>query len=215
VPLSGERAEKTFVFVGAYGGQTAVDLGCGRGSFLLGVVAANRRIRGFGRDLDTDAIEFARATADRERLSDRVLFEVGDARDVQVPFDAAICIGSSHIFKDSKEMFGMLADLVPRGVAVVGDGIWSEPPDEWCRSTFGALPIGVEQLADLARSTGWVVESAETSTLSEWDQFETVWRNGVRSVGTDRAARFAEERADEYQRYSGVLGFGWLLLRRH
>jgi hypothetical protein len=76
------------------------------------------------------------------------------------------------------------------------------------------MPNGVEDLVVLARRYDWHVENAEVSTLEEWDRFEGEWCRGVRSVGTAQALRFADERADEYQRYRGVLGFGWLHLRR-
>jgi hypothetical protein len=79
---------------------------------------------------------------------------------------------------------------------------------------FGDVPNGIDDLVVLARRHGWQVENAEVSTLEEWDHFEGEWCRGVRSVGTAQALRFADERTDEYQRYRGVLGFGWLHLRR-
>ena len=76
------------------------------------------------------------------------------------------------------------------------------------------MPFGVEELGELAEQHGWEVVAASTSSLAEWDDFEFTWNRGVQTVGTDLARAFAAQRAEEYQRYRGILGFGWLHLVR-
>lgn len=217
-PLGPERAEALIDRLSVGRPQGLVDLGCGRGA--LARLAATRlpTISVIGIDLDQAAIDQARSQAGAAGLGDRVRFEVGDITAWSPPsgtaVDAAVCVGASHAFGGPEGLLGQLARLVPTGRVIVGDGVWTATPDPWCEETFGTLPSGPEALASLARDRGWTVEGIDTSTLDEWDAFEHGWIDGVRSVGTEAAASFADQRASEYQRYRGVLGFAWLELTR-
>ena len=66
-------------------GRTVLELGCGRGSLLLGLVQAGAA-RATGLDLSPASIDAARDRFERAQLSDRVQLSVGDA--ARVPLEA-------------------------------------------------------------------------------------------------------------------------------
>ena len=213
-PLSLQRAQASIGFVGSCESKFAVDYGCGIGSYIRLLLETLPSARGLGLDLDTEAIDRARFSSVSGGLSSRLSFEVGDAAKYRGPVDASICIGSSHVFGDANTMFQVLRKIQPSGVAVVGNGVWTKTPDDWCLSTFGEMPSGADELGACAEQNGWKVIDVSESSLDEWDEFESSWNRGVRDVGTGLALSFAAQRAAEYQLYRGTLGFGWLYLQR-
>jgi SAM-dependent methyltransferase len=213
-PLSFARATDSFDFVVRSGAGFVVDFGCGTGSYVRLLVEALPDLRGLGIDLDEDGIETARRGCLEDGHAGRLSFEVGDASLYRGPVDMSICIGSSHVFGNAHEMFNRLAEIQRSGLAIIGDGVWMDTPDAWCLSTFGEMPKGAEGLGAIAEQQGWTVAAESTSSLAEWDDFEFTWNRGVQSVGTELALAFAAQRAEEYQRYRGILGFGWLHLAR-
>lgn len=213
-PLSLDRARSSIAFIGSSNPKFVVDFGCGTGSYIRLLIELSPTMQGLGLDLDAEVIQKARACCLSQELKDRLVFEIADASQHGGTVDASICIGSAHVFGDAAAMFRRLAEIQPSGVAVVGDGVWMGAPDAWCLSTFGDLPYGAEGLATIAVRYGWKVVEASISSLAEWDEFEFRWNRGVQAVGTDLAHTFAAQRADEYQRYRGILGFAWLHLVR-
>lgn len=213
-PLSPERAERFASTLTELPLGSVVDFGCGRGE--LARVVATHLVGSSVVGVDNDQVTIDRAVELTEAagLSDRVRFEVADAAAWTGPVDAAICVGASHAFGSPTAMLDRIGTLMPSGVAVIGDGVWQTDPTPWCLETFGEQPSGLAGLTSIAEETGWSVVDASLSTFEEWDAFEHGWIAGVRAVGTPEAARFADLRADDYTKYRGVLGFGWLLLTR-
>jgi SAM-dependent methyltransferase len=213
-PLGDDRAAALVAQVLAVEPVTVADLGCGRGAFLLDVLAAgagagtsaSAGVRGVGVDTDTDALAAAQRAAAERGLSERVTFVAADAPvwvaapDVDV--DVAISVGATHAFGD---LTALLRALPGRRV-LVGDAFYARAADAWCVETFGALAPGTDAVREIARAAGWRVSDLAVSTLAEWDEFEARWRAGV-------DADFARQRKDEYEaHYRGVLGFAWLVL---
>lgn len=214
-PLGDGRAVELIKALRRRSARSVVDLGCGRGELARLIANEWERATVVGVDVDEKAIDGARRQAAVAGLDDRVRFAVEDAAAWSGPVDAAICIGASHAFGGPAELFARLANVVPGGMALVGDGVWETEPDGWCLDTFGELPQGPDGLASMAEAAGWTVLDAALSTRDEWDAFEGAWIAGVRSVGTPAAHAFADERTRQYyDRYRGVLGFCWLVLSR-
>ncbi len=212
-PLGDERCDRLVGDLRRLGATSVVDLGCGRGELARMVASGLPEATVVGVDISIEAVEAARRLTTDAAIGDRVRFEVGDAATWSGAVDAAVCVGSSHAFGGPRQMFNRLADLVPGGGAVVGDGVWESTPTGWCRDNLGDHPDGPEALAAMAEAVGWTVDSSELSTQAEWDAFEGAWVAGVRSVGTAAAQAFADQREREYrEHYRGVLGFCWLVL---
>ncbi len=209
-PMSKVRAAAICGFA-ASAGASMLDLGCGYGKLALLAGAQHRELDVVGVDSDALAIEHGRALVVERGLEGRVRFEVGDAGVHAVPLDVAVSIGSSHAFGGTREMFASLRSLGVKG-AVVGDMVWTGSASSGLKELFGELPVGSEGLAVMASEAGWVLEDASLSSMEEWDKFEGGWIEGVRRVGTIEAETFADERAEFYQEYRGIAGFGWLYL---
>lgn len=218
-PLGAARAATLVAALAEDGPTVAADLGCGRGSLLLDLLAAAPGCAGVGIDLDEGALADGRDAAQVRGLADRVRFVEGDlstpeGRAPAAGADRLIAVAVSHAVGGAEGLLQVLDDLlVPDGLALVGDGVWLEEPDDWCRGVFGDLP-SPEGLVQLAAHTGFEVADVDRSTTQEWDEFEGTWTDAVEAVGTPEARDFAASRREEYQRYRGVLGFTWLLLRR-
>lgn len=209
----GSRRCRDLVEVGVDDADTLVDLGCGRGGFVLTAAESSQQLTAIGVDTDAAAVEAAAAEARRRGLEDRTRFETGDAAAWVGRADVAACIGASHALGGAAPLLGHLAAIPGIRRAIVGDAVWERPPDEWHLEVFGELPT-LPELQASAGAAGWTVAQCDSSTLTEWDAFENGWIDGVRAVGTPEADAFASERAAEYQRYRGVLGFAWLVLDR-
>lgn len=109
------------------GAHSILDLGCGGGRFLIDACKQNKDLRGVGLDISAEAIEFARDLAEKEGVSERLSFVVGDAfkpdswpaecRSV----DALCAVGVVHEhFRDGEEavidILNVYADLLKDGV---------------------------------------------------------------------------------------------------
>lgn len=219
-PLGGARADGFCHRLPELSARSLVDLGCGRGELARRFAGRLADLSVLGIDNNRQLVREANRLAAEAGLDSRVRFEEGDAATWTPPpgetpsIDGVVCIGASHVFGGSSEMFQRLADLIPNGVAIVGDGVWDSAPDTWCQETFGDMPAGLDALVAVAEGAGWTVVDRARSTLAEWDEFELGWIGGVRAVGTNEAEVFADARQAEYERYRGVLGFGWLVLSR-
>lgn len=212
VPMSPNRFEDLAAYAADSAGASIVDFGCGRGAFAHRIAELNSAVSICGLDTSTDAIEYATRSAIEADLGN-LRYEVADAAQWIGPAHTAICLGSSHAFGDTSAMFARLHALDAK-FAVIGDGFWQSEPDEWCLENLGDMPRGITDLCDIASAAGWEIDEVDVSTIEEWDAFERHWGDGVRSIGTPGAVAFAQQRADEYSRYRGVLGFGWLQLSR-
>jgi cyclopropane fatty-acyl-phospholipid synthase-like methyltransferase len=214
-PMGPDRLASVVGWIAESAPVDVVDLGCGRGALAVALAEAlGPGSRVVGVDVDAEAVAAARDRAAAAGVADRCTFERADAADLAAAHDAVTCVAASHALGGLIPALGRLLDLTrPGGVAVLGDGIWATRPDEWCRTTFGDLPTR-DDLVEAAEQIGWILEDVDGSTLAEWDDFEAAWSAGVEAVGTPAARDFAASRRQEYQRYRGVLGFAWVMLRR-
>jgi hypothetical protein len=212
-PLGETRARALIDAIAWWKPATVVDFGCGTGTFIRWVTEALRAATGVGIDTDIVALELARRAAAESPSAARTQFVESPADAWSQPCDTAISIGSSHAFGGTEATLNWLHQLPAQSV-VFADGIWSTEPDDWCLETFGEQPIGIDGLTAIAEAAGWNVVDASESTIAEWDDFESRWIAGVRSIGSEAATTFADMREVEYASYRGVLGFGWLTLRR-
>ena len=220
-PMGVERADRIAEFLAD--SRSVVDLGCGRGEMLLHCLGESPATRGHGVDSDPDMIALARTAAASSALDDRVTFDVVDAVHQVTTLagdtasgagaDSVIGVGVTHVFGSVPDMLSAIA-TTGAARAVVGAGIWESHPSDELREMFGHQPRGIIGMGMRATSAGWTVLDASRSTPEEWNGFEETWTAGVRAVGTDEASAYADQREALSARYRGVLGFGWLWLRR-
>jgi len=219
-PLSEPHAEELLDLLDLTAATSVVDLGCGWGELLLRA-AARTRAKAVGLDTDPTGLDRGRRAARERGLG--VDFVEQPAAEWDGTADRALCIGSSHTLGGSKKMLTALAETVPHGRVLVGDGCWEEPPTKAARDIIGP---GILRLADLVAAcgeAGWQVLHLNLADQREWDDFESRHRAGTREwlLANADDPRAAEVRAREEERereyltgYRGVLGFAYLVLAR-
>jgi SAM-dependent methyltransferase len=225
-PLSEAHAEELLDHLALPEATSIVDLGCGWGELLLRAAARIQPAPGgatvIGVDTDPAGLERGRRAAVARGLD--VTFVEEAAEGWGGTADRALCIGSSHAFGGSRAMLGRLAEVVPRGRVLVGDGCWEAPPTEAAHAIFGDDVLSLADLVAACGEAGWQVLHLSTADQREWDDFESRHRAGLRewllaNPSDPRAAEVRERqnaREQEYlTAYRGVLGFAYLVLARN
>ena len=77
-------------------------------------------------------------------------------------------------------MLDRLAEIVPRGRVLVGDGCWPAPPTPAAHTIFGDDVLPLAELAPACADAGWQVLHLSTAAQREWDDFESRHRAGPR-----------------------------------
>lgn len=223
-PLSERHADALLASMQLPRGTLLVDLGCGWGELLLRALASSPQLSEIGIDLDSRALQRARASATTRGLTDRVKFVCASLLDYSGPADRAVCIGADHAWGGaSVALSGLRPKVSPGGLLLFGCGYWRNSPSPRLVEMFGNLPRSLEALLALTQPSGWRVLSADSADLEEWDTFEAAWRQDLDEIvarepstgSGQQALRLARQRREEYEReYRGVLGFAYLTLFR-
>jgi ubiquinone/menaquinone biosynthesis C-methylase UbiE len=201
-----------------------LDIACGKAELLVRAVE-HFRCAAVGVDLSPYTIDDARARV-AERIPDaNVELIHADGADYNGPyaaFDAVSCLGASWIWQGYKGTLRALSRWAkPGGYILAGEPYWrSEPEQEYLeaeelsRDLFATHAGNVE--AGIA--LGLTPVYATTSTLDEWDHYETLqWWAVERWARThpddpdrDAIVEMAAQNRDTYMRW-GRDTFGWAL----
>ena len=205
-------------------GGHVVDLGCGAGAWLLALLEARPDLTAVGVDtaLHPERDDRARASG----VADRVQWVEADAATwrpdrAHPASDAVICIGASHAFGGlAGTLDAIRGHLRPGGRALLGDGIWEQPPSAAAQQALGALPGDLptlDQLVATVEGHDFQPGYAHVSSAEEWDDYEWSWTGSLvawalhDARGADereqalRAAR--THRREWVEGYRGELGF--------
>ena len=231
IPLSQPKADQLLAALDLPERAQVVDLGCGRGEFLLDVVRAHAA-HGLGLDMDTAAIDYARRLA--SYANNEAQFQQVDLQKETLPasaFDLAICLGSTHAFASGEAAYphalqAMQATGRPGGLLLLGEGFWERTPDPDYLAFLGE-PVGIyhdhTENIKLGESLGLVPLYAVVSNLDEWDHVEWSHQAEIESEAaanpenTELAAQLDRRRAwmEAYFRWGrGTMGFGYYLFQK-
>jgi ubiquinone/menaquinone biosynthesis C-methylase UbiE len=219
-PLSESHADELLDHLNLPTATNIVDLGCGWGELLLRA-ATRTTAKAVGIDMDPTGLDRGRRAALERGLD--VTFVEQQAETWQGTADRALCIGSAHTLGGSRAMLTRLAEVVPQGRVLVGDGCWETPPTEAAHTIFGDDILPLADLVAASDEAGWQVLHVSTANQQEWDDFESRHRAGQREwlLANPKDPRAAEVKAmcDAREReylttYRGVLGFAYLVLAR-
>jgi cyclopropane fatty-acyl-phospholipid synthase-like methyltransferase len=228
-PVSEATAEAMLARIPDRGPASVLDVGCGKGAFL---VSAVERSDGTGLGIEPNpafAVE-ARTCAD-ERLGSgrvRIVDAEFDARHLEAErFDLVICTGALHAFGGwDAALRGIAPLLAPGGHALLGPGYWRQPPAPEYLSSTGIGADEMEPLAELlarAETAGWRSLAVHESTTAEWDDYEHAYAASVRSwcdanARDPDAAGFRariDRWAQAYERWGrDTMGYALVLLAR-
>lgn len=131
------------------------DIGCGYGWSSIGIAKSYPKVLVDGYDLDQPSIERAQQNARRNKLDDRVSFEVRDASDPSLAgqYDLVTAFECVHDMANPVEMLGTMRRLAGKNGSVlivderVGDTFTAQGNDiEWMMygwSILHCLPVGM------------------------------------------------------------------------
>ncbi|MPY59946.1 SAM-dependent methyltransferase [Streptomyces spongiae] len=210
------------------GAERVLDLGCGKGEWLVRAVEGRPKVEAVGVDLDGDTIAQAREGIAARGLGDRVGLHAQDASEFSSdhPFDLVLCVGATHAFGGlGPTLEAVRRHLAPGGTALIGDTFWEREPDQrtldagFAADDFADLGTTVDRIV----ADGWTPVYGHISTTEEWDEYEWSWTGTLSRWALDHSgtpdsaeayAVAAEHRAGWLHGYRRTLGFATLLLRR-
>ena len=197
-----------------------VDVGCGKGEWLLRALERWPRATGIGIDVSVEEAE-TRAAGRSERSRLRLL--EADAAEVTLdaPADVVICVGSTHALGGPEKALSRLRSmLAPTGRLILGEGFWQSPPSEAARAVFAGysdeLPAGEVALIDSIEAASFHFRRRFLSSRQQWDDYEAAWSGALErwarehpdDPGRDQALEVAARHRREYlEGYRGFLGF--------
>jgi len=168
-------------------GETVVEAGCGWGSLALHM-AKHHGVQVFAFNISGEQLEYARQSASREGLADRVHFIEGDWRNIQQPCDVFVSVGmlehvgTPNYAKLGAVIRGCIGDKGRGLIHSIGQ-IHAYPLNPWIeRRIFpGAYPPTLQQIMDVFEPHNLAVLDIENlrlhyaETLRHWrDRFEVV-----------------------------------------
>jgi ubiquinone/menaquinone biosynthesis C-methylase UbiE len=94
-----------------FSGTTVLDTGCGFGAVPIEIARAFPGVRITGVDLSEPLLEMARSFAEKEGVSDRIVFSTGDVHSLEFPdnsFDLTVNTFMLHVVEDPVAMLNEL-----------------------------------------------------------------------------------------------------------
>ncbi|MEU6194058.1 class I SAM-dependent methyltransferase [Streptomyces sp. NPDC047061] len=227
-PLSEARAARLVRRLAATDPGSVLDIGCGWGELMLRLLDAVPQARGVGVDLNAEDLERGRRAAEARGLAGRVEFaEESAAGTARGPADVVLCLGAGHALSDDfatalRELRRLVSD---GGRVLLGEGYWQRIPTdtELAGMWPGASAADHHDLAglvDRAVEAGFRPEWTETTSLEEWEEFESgyqadkeVWlaANPRHPLAPTTRETLDSHRA-AWLTYRGILGYAYLTL---
>lgn len=227
-PLSAASVDRLLTSTPLAPGARVLDLGCGRGSWLLRLLELHSEASGVGVDLAPVLVEQAREDAERRGLADRFQGVVSDAAEfsVEEAFDLVLYLGLSNVLGGfDKSLRRLRSAVAPGGYLLMGEAFWQQPPTQGAMNALGVEADDYHELDVLlskVSAAGWAPVHVYVSTPPEWDDFMWACVRGLTNWGLsdeDPAARagvlrYMTDYRDGWLRgYRGVLGYVSLVLR--
>lgn len=224
-PLSEGRADALATRVAAADPADVLDVGCGWGELLLGVLERAPAARGLGVDTDERLLARGRAAARERGLAERVSLEHRPGEDLADPADLVLCVGSSHaVGEQLGTALAALRRLVrPGGRLVLGEGFWEQhgPVEETLLWDDLLEMPDLAGLVDAGIAAGFRPLFVEWAGAEEWSRFESGYLADLEEwllthqdhAEAERVRAEADAHRDRWLRgYRHGLGFAYLTL---
>lgn len=209
-------------------GGLVLDVGCGRGEWLLRLLSARPGVRGVGVDRAAPAIAAAGRRAAELGLAARVELvraDAGEWLEASPAADAAMCVGATHAFGGFAPTLDALRSAIgPGGHVLVGEGFWEREPTPAALAALDAAPgdfANLDGLLSAPPGHGFDLVEVTISRPAEWDRYERRWCAALERAADDLDDPDAADELRETARahaaayaegYRGILGFAALLL---
>lgn len=203
-------------------GADVLDIGCGFGGWAVLAHSMGARVTA----VDPNPTFIARGQAACPSIT---WVEAPYAQGLVAPEsqDLVLCIGSTHALGGLEAVLVEAAHVLrDRGAVLAGEGFWKQPPSESYLTCLGAEPDEMTTHAGNAErfsKEGWRVVYAATSSESEWDEYEGLYRSTmmqwVSENPTDPDTNTFRERSDQWfgaylREGRATLGFGFYVASR-
>lgn len=184
-PISAGRADRLLDALGADAASRAIDVGCGKGGFLVRLVERSG-CAGVGIDTNPAFLAAARGLASQRVPDAAIEWIEGDATSypaAPASFDAAICLGATHALGGFVPALQALQRWVkPGGRLLVGEGYWKREPEPEYLEFLGAKRdefLVHDGNRMQGEALGMRSVAAEESSLEEWDAYENLYADAV------------------------------------
>jgi SAM-dependent methyltransferase len=174
----------------SHGEARVLDLGCGRGEWLLRALATSPRLRAEGVDISAGVLAEADAAASSLGVRERLVLHHQQADSFVSPhtFDLVLSVGAAYAFGGLlPTLAAARTHLAPGGCVLIGDGFWdSEPTPEAVEmlGNFTDLAITLDRVT----ADGWTAVHGHVSTRQELDNYEWACWGSLAAWALDHAA---------------------------
>ncbi|MFX0162088.1 MAG: SAM-dependent methyltransferase [Candidatus Hodarchaeota archaeon] len=180
-PINKEKFEKLCRLLRLKRGARVLDIGCGKGEFLIRLVELYD-ISGVGVDLSPYFVkDFLEKYRKRIPRSDIKIFEMDGANykpESPESFDLTMCIGASWIYNGYRGTIQALKSMTkPGGLIVIGQPFWlKEPSDEYLKAEgLKREEVGTHQdNVKVGEEEGLTCLYTMVSNHDDWDHYETL-----------------------------------------
>lgn len=179
-PLSSEKVNELLGLLELKAGARVLDIACGKGEMLV-LLAEQYSIEGVGVDLSPYVCRDARLLAEKRAPKAPLQFIEKNGANYAIPpgeepFDLAMCIGASWIWKGCRGTLQALSGFVKkRGLVLLGEPFWKNtPPEEY----LSAAELKAEDFATHHGNVAIGEEESLTflyalvSSDDDWDRYE-------------------------------------------
>ena len=186
-PISSERLDALVEALDLAPGARIVELGSGKAELLIRLLRRWPGTTAEGFDRNPWFMAEARAAAEAAGVAGRLSIIGTDAPGTLLSgraVDLAIAIGATGIVGDQAETLAFLASIVvPGGLVVFGDGVWTGEPDPAGLAAFGMaraeLATGAAGFTALGRAAGLEPISVDLVSTDEWDAYEASYAGAI------------------------------------
>lgn len=178
-PMSTAKLDEIIELLKLAPGSTVLDIACGKGE-VLARIAGRYSISGVGVDISPYFVAHTQQKLNERVPGARIEILNMDGADYRPdqPFDLAMCIGASWVYKGHRETLNALKNMTkPGGLILVGEPFWIKEPDE-------AYLVATNYTRDLCGAHYENVIAGENEGLSplytlvsnqdDWDRYETL-----------------------------------------
>jgi SAM-dependent methyltransferase len=187
--MSADRLDRLAAAIPLTAGEHALELGVGKGAFLVALLQHAPRATAEGFDRNPWFLADARAAAVEvgHDVARRVSFVETDAPGLMLAERAAaltIAMGATGILGGQAEtLAGLAAATRPGGIVLFADGLWLREPPADALAAFGMsrdeLADGVDGFAALGVEASLRPDAVEVVDAAEWDDYESAYAGAV------------------------------------
>jgi ubiquinone/menaquinone biosynthesis C-methylase UbiE len=229
-PVNSSKIDKVIELLDLKDNDKVIDIGAGKGEILFRIIE-RYRAKCIAIEKYVGFTEQLQVNAEKRGVLNNIEIITKDAKaamkTINEPFEAAICIGSTHALGGLHETLDTLRKCVKKGgYVLIGEGYWKQQP---CKEYLEALG-GAEESELLTHfenvkageNLGLIPLWSYTANEDEWDEYEWLYSMSIENYccehpeDPDRDAMLQKIRTwrSTYLKWGrDTLGFGIYLFR--